>query len=221
MKPLIAVHACHAYADNRQAIRDTWFAKWGHLVDIRFFIGNPATPEESEVVYLDCPDTFEALGLRTWGLARWAKENGYTHVFKCDDDTYIHIPRLLASGFEKWEYFGSRCHGHCMSYAQGGAGYWLSGRALDIVANAKQDYWMKASTHNGFEDLGVGLLLTNSGIGVKDDPRFFNGTTLKWGFPVEGGKNNIITSHKCLASHMRLVHERLMASIEKTEATRD
>jgi hypothetical protein len=213
MKPLIAVHACHRYDANRQAIRDTWFDQWKHLVDIRFFIGNPAG-DESDVVYLDCPDTFVALGLKTWGLAQWARTNSYTNVFKCDDDTYVHVPRLLASGFEQHEYTGRMCHGHAFRYAQGGAGYWLAGRALDVVADSGSDYWMqKPALHNNFEDLGTGILLQHAKIGLFDDPRYFNGTTLKWGYPVEGG-NDTITSHKCLDSHMRLVHSRLFPSIE-------
>lgn len=195
MKPLIAIHACHKYADLRQAQRETWVAKWGHLVDIRWFVGRPAG-DEPNVVYLDIPDDFVSLGMKTRGSAAWALQHSYTNMLKCDDDTFIHVPRLLASGFEKYQYTGRPCTAGAFTYAQGGAGYWLGPEALQIVADTTNEWWvLKPHMHNTFEDLGTGILMKFNKIGLHPDLRYFHATTNDRGFPTPD--NNIITAHKC------------------------
>ena len=195
MKPLIAIHACHKYSDLRQAVRETWVAKWGHLIDIKFFVGQPAG-DEPDVVYLDCPDDFWSLGLKNSGSSRYARAHGYTNLFKCDDDTFVHVPRLLSSGFEQWEYTGRRCQANNFVYAQGGAGYWIGPRLIDVMADISDGWWrLKPAMHNQFEDLGTGIQAHFHKFGLKDDTRYFHATTNTLGYPAPG--NNFITAHKC------------------------
>src|SRR5271169_4506736 len=95
MKVLVGVLACHKNGDLQQACRDTWVGKWKHLVDIRFFIGRPLVPSRADEVHLDVPDDYKQLPLKTRAMFQYTLDNGYDRLFKCDDDTHVHIPRLL------------------------------------------------------------------------------------------------------------------------------
>ena len=35
-------------------------------------------------------------------IYRWALAHGFAFVYKCDDDTFVYLDRLLASGFEHY-----------------------------------------------------------------------------------------------------------------------
>lgn len=197
MKPLVAIHACHKYAALRQAQREGWVKTWGHLVDIKWFVGMPSG-DEPGVVYVDCADGWNSLGVKTSAEARYAREHGYTNLFKCDDDTFVHVPRLLESGFEEHEYTGLLCHANNWIYAQGGAGYWMGPQAINIVADLTDEWWLGANVaHHHSEDVGVGLAMWWNKIGLKNDKRYYHGVTEKWGFPAP--ENDLITAHKCNA----------------------
>ena len=44
-----------------------------------------------------CPDDYASLPQKTRGFCRWALANAeFEYLFKCDDDTYICLDRLLA-----------------------------------------------------------------------------------------------------------------------------
>jgi hypothetical protein len=139
------------------------------------------------------------------GEARYARAHGYTNVLKCEDDTFIHVPRLLASGWEQWKYTGRLCQAYHFPYTQGGAGYWIGEEALDRVAERPDEWWLAKNTlHHHSEDVGVGLVLKVNKIGLKPDMRYFHGSTPKWGWPTPD--NNLITAHKCDAwTHQHLM----------------
>jgi hypothetical protein len=205
-------------------------AKWKHLIDIRFFVGDPTGSELPDTIYLDCPDDYWSLPLKTWTMVNWARGAGYTNVFKCDDDSYVHIPRLLASGWEKVDYSGQQAFGHALTgtslvsnpkwpsfiFAQGGAGYWLSSRSMDVVANEPRAYWIqdrKKCPYIGCEDMAVGLLLKGKGIPLKSDLRYLhrgaggmmiNGTL----FPgvLINPNNNFITTHRVQPAQQHEIH---------------
>lgn len=218
MKPLVAIVSCQVsrFAEFQQACRDTWVAKWKHLIDIRFFVGSPVGPELPDTVYLDCPDDYWSLPLKTWTMVNWARGAGYTNIFKCDDDSYVHVPRLLASGWEKVDYSGRQTFGHTFIFAQGGAGYWLSARAMNIVADEPRVYWTqdrKKSLHTGCEDMAVGLLLKSKGVPLSIDQRYLHRGA---GGPKIAGKmipglminpsNKFITTHKAQPAQQHKIH---------------
>jgi hypothetical protein len=91
MKLLIAILSCHKNVELRSAQRETWLQNCS--VDYRYFIGRPEpeTPE-SNTVYLDVTDDYDSLTYKTQALCRWIITNTtYTHMVKCDDDTYIYV----------------------------------------------------------------------------------------------------------------------------------
>jgi hypothetical protein len=82
-------------------------------------------------VYLDVPDSYEALPIKVIAMCHHALIHDVDYMFLCDTDTYVVPGRLLESGFEQNHYTGYTTH---RTWAQGGAGYWLDRTALMFVA---------------------------------------------------------------------------------------
>ena len=79
-----------------------------------------------------------------------------TIIFKADTDTLVNIKNLLNSGFANSEYSGGFNHEEAGDFASGGAGYWLSREAMQIVAESTVMHWS--------EDVFVALALKEKGI---------------------------------------------------------
>jgi hypothetical protein len=151
------------------------------------------TPEQigPHALVLPCPDDYASLPQRTmWfcraALQEWEMGRGcewetskiapsltlpvppsappWGYLFKCDDDTYISLPRLLAIDPAGRDYIGAEWRPG-VGYASGGAGYFLSRRAASIVAERLESY------PTGAEDLLVGRILAAAGIEISIDPR--------------------------------------------------
>ena len=176
-KPLIMVMCNHKNHDRVKAIRDTW--KQGvNGIDVKFFFGSTSDPcrlQYPDEIFLDVPDDYNHLPLKVQAAFKWAHDNGYTNALKVDDDTYCVPKRLLTSGFEKHDWIGRINHQPDGYYCSGGSGYWLSAKAMKIVADA---------TLNGdwAEDREIGRILRSAGIKPVNDQRYtlypFAGETL-------------------------------------------
>jgi Galactosyltransferase len=147
--------------DQTQAVRETWGADVAAFenVTLRFFYGKPKggfprAPLADEV-FLECPDAYGSLPLKTVGICQYAAENGYKTVYKCDTDTYVRVEKLLIEILENnFEYAGYLHGGVC----SGGPGYLLSQRACQIIYNQGHNpqHWA--------EDVHVSKVLKNAGI---------------------------------------------------------
>ena len=194
MKPLIAISSWHVSALNgdHQVLRDTWLRDCA--CDYCFFLGDgtpaPANPEldaawdgrlahygnhagesylldyqpQSDEVMLPVPWDFKHLALKVREMFRWALAHDYAPVFKVDTDTYVDIPRLLASGFEQHDYVGYPFARDGWSQASGGAGYGVSARAMLAV--------IEQPVNIAYEDTWVGQTLRAAGILLHQDHRF-------------------------------------------------
>lgn len=139
-----------------QAIRDTWAKDVPEEMSVRFFYGQPyegysVFPD----VYLDCPDDYEHLPAKVVAICRWAVAEGYDWMLKADDDTYIWPQRALEEiRWKQWDYAGYMANSG--SYISGGPGYWISRKAMEIVAASTPHTWA--------EDMCVGETLRKHGI---------------------------------------------------------
>jgi hypothetical protein len=160
VKALIAVFCCHKYRSWAQTIRETW-AK-DSPVDVKFFIGNPVATETSapDEVFLNADDSQAGRSQKLIEVYKWALANGYTHVFRCDPDTFVRPALLMKCGFEQHDYVG----GLNSFFASGGSGFWLSERAMQIVTATPSD--------NPADDVEVALRLKPYGIELHEDSRF-------------------------------------------------
>lgn len=146
---LLASKSCQRDAGNglNQTIRDTW-GKDVQGADLKFFVGRGAIPLKDDEVKLDCADDYESLPHKTKAICKWMLERDYGFIFLCDTDTYVRPDRLLASGFEQYDFMGSfngpigvpnAMQEKYWAWCSGGNGYWLSRRAAELVADAQSD----------------------------------------------------------------------------------
>ena len=226
MKYLIAISTCHSFEENgcNQAVRDTWLPdckKYG--VDYKFFVGhgecgfgrtntsaiNPypfgssngyklGDKQPEDTVQLDCGDGYNRLTYKTQESLKWAAERGYDYVFRCFPDTYVHVGRLLASGFHRSDYHGD-FRGELLAhpnYTSGGAGYWLSKKAYFYLLGAPiLGVWRDDLTVY-VEDLWVGRIISprmkdGTFLQYAHDPRYMNRGQVYQPHP----SNNFVTAH--------------------------
>src|SRR5271157_5112418 len=171
MNILIAIPSCRAHLAYQQAQRDTWIRDIPLAVDIRFFIGEQSEICEDEV-YLGEDVFVPSQGLKEYPtlpnktklVCEWALKLGYDYVFKTDTDTLVNVKNLLNSGFENNDYSGGYNHEEAGDFASGGAGYWLSRKAMRVVTDSFLTYWA--------EDVFVALALREKGILAARDVAF-------------------------------------------------
>lgn len=188
-KVLIAVPATHNYeygkhslrvprvTDGRvQAIRDTWFrdaAKFPNVTARFFYGGTPRGDFEAlqDEVYLDVPDDYERLADKIQGICRYALDNGFEYLVKCDDDTLLYVDRLLRSGFDSVHQMGWYGCPHkpgqrCECYSTGMC-YTLNRQCMELIVAAPITHWA--------EDLWVGRVLRAAGIRPTGHPGWLPG----------------------------------------------
>ena len=172
MKLLIAIKSCLKDSERgcHSVIRETWGRDAKALgIDVKFFIGDNFKKVQSDEVILDCPDDYHNLSKKTREICKWVAGKVFDFIFFCDTDTFI-IPKLLLScGFQHYDYagrFGTEhpigtifkyqdCDGvtrlECRPWASGGIGYFLSKKAIEIIAETEPNTWI--------EDLWVGQIM--------------------------------------------------------------
>lgn len=217
MKLLIAISSCGDFEanGNNQAMRDTWLKDAIALsVPYKFFFGaGQGEPElEDSVVLRDVPDDYGHLTYKTQASLRWAAARDFDFVFRCFADTYVRVDRLMASGFEQYDYMGdfrSEEGGltqsepriqrptlqQAQNYASGGPGYFLSRRAYSLLLGAPILGLWRDDLMPYVEDMWVGNILgRHLEIPLKyfdDTHRFVNKGSSFW--PTQ--KNDVIASH--------------------------
>jgi hypothetical protein len=183
--------------DRRRQCRDTWMHDAQELGVEAFFLMGCPTANQPELIgahtlILPCPDDYNSLPQRTMWFCRWAlARSNWDYLFKCDDDTYISVPRLALYDTAGRDYIGNEWKPR-VGYASGGAGYFLSRKAAQVVAD-------RLTMPTGAEDLEVGRLLQSSTMKLCIDPRFQT-----WGDDNNRPKkdNDIITLHGQTANFM-------------------
>lgn len=127
-------------------------------------------------VMLPVPDDYCHLVYKVRAMYRWAIMFSFTHVYKCDTDTYVDLERLMTSGFERYEFTGGPAG---RSSVAGGSGYWLSRKAAEILAQAPITYWAEDGWTSG--------TLRQHGIRLRTD--------LRYGDRLVGRDNEMISTH--------------------------
>lgn len=229
---LLAIVCCWHRRAATQAIRDTYLPDVVRNLDYRIFYGRGQAPTDlqPDEVILDSDDAYRGLACKVHEIAKWAKKNGYTYVFKIDDDTFIRPERLVRAGYEGKEYIGMMLGAtdkyHLQDYARGGTGYWLGPKALDALSRAPmpnpdipseyaEDSWvgktLKAAGIKGEDDSARLRCMEGSGPGRSPRP---NGNRA-WLKDVPTLGNSYITCCECLGSEMLEVNNEWVKSLSK------
>jgi hypothetical protein len=200
VRVVIGALSANGLEDRRERCRRTWMADARAAAGVEaFFVigGHPeaAAARDGDEVRLPCPDDYWSLPQKTAALFQYALDNfDFDYLFKCDDDTYVSIPRLLAVvAVASADYVGCDIGG-C---ASGGAGYLLARGAVGRIVSAV------AAHATGAEDRIVGQAVREAGMTFRHDGRF-----VTWYEP--GGSpradNDIITTHPIRDDLMSRIH---------------
>src|SRR5438309_346808 len=154
MKPIVLIASC---ARDR-AEQHLQAPLLRGIIDYRFVLGAGSQyltiGERNDELILPVRDDYVALPVKMRAAFRWAVENEYDYVFKCDRDTFIHADRLLASAREHFEaghdFVGLVGNpGDCCG---GGAGYWLSRNAIIAYLTAYDENQIALAPRQRLED---------------------------------------------------------------------
>ena len=197
MKFALAIKSCQKYLDRQQACVDTWLK----YVDEDFFfvVGGPQTANLDTLHVLGASDAFQDIAPKVWTACVAALNDNVTNLVITDDDTYLCWPRLLKSGFEKFDYLGFVRNYDTPPYMQGSC-FCLSERAMDIILKNKR-YMV-----NGVpDDVATGRCLYGQ-IPFTHEHRFAIGepypSRLRW----PQASNDIIAAHKIRLPDMQQCH---------------
>jgi hypothetical protein len=161
MRALIAVPSCHALHRFELAERRTWLKDIPVGTDYKFFVGNPAGAPEADKVFLNVGDTLQDLTHKVVAMFGWALAQGYDYCFKADLDTLVRPQALLQSDFSQFDWVG----GQNSFFASGGAGYWLSRKAMQAVVDRPLE-------PGPAEDVNTARALLAQGIALHGDTRY-------------------------------------------------
>ena len=178
MKSTIFITSCDRDRHNgkNDAARETWIKTWSGLVDYKFLIGEGAKDPLPDELLVDAPDTYDFLASKCRAGYRLL-DGKPDHVFQATVDTYIVVPRLLASGYEAHDYLGCACFDP--PYAGGGCGYWLSRKSYQIVAGNRDKDILK------LDDIWIGQVLRGV-VPLSHDDRYWTDATMVNGVRMGG-----------------------------------
>lgn len=196
---IIGVLSAREYQSRRDGIMATWGkdAAIHPEVDIVFLIGDPqlqAPRREGINLYLPCPDDYDCLPQKTRWFCLWALaiHGEWERLFKCDDDTYVHVGRLLAA---EWIEPIVGCKDGNGDHFHGGAGYLISRFAAMAIA-------AHLTAAKGLEDWKARDAIAHCGMWFEHDGRLcFNKERLP------APSNEQITCHYASPVRMRLLHD--------------
>lgn len=109
------------------------------------------------------PDTYPNLPHKTKMLCRHAKERQYNWLIKIDVDSFVRPKLLAAPAFDYAGRYRGASGGFPAPFCSGGA-YWLSARAIEMVAQAE--------INDNAEDRWVGNTLLKFGIAARHLPGY-------------------------------------------------
>lgn len=192
--------------DRVEAVRATWAADAAALpnVDVKFFYGEPPSgfpraPLPDEVFLPHVPDDYAGLPKKSIAIGRWALAQEYDFVIKVDDDSYVWVDRALVEIMSQRTLdYGGWLNG---LVAQGGAGYWLSRRAMRLVdQNPLDSEWA--------EDVTIGKIMHYAGITPVMLPTHRSGMSDHWFFPEKFDATKLRGDEVCIhAVQPHMMHE--------------
>lgn len=192
----VAIKSCHKYTARRKAVAETWLPAVAAWADCFFLVGQPYSPSLPDSLACNVSDAFADIAPKVSYACFYALEAKIDRLLICDDDTFIVPDRLRIAAESSLDYVGfMRTSGlqynDGIPYAQGSA-YWLSRRAMAIVAESP------AMVPGVIDDGAVGRALVGK-VDFTHDYRYEPGPNAS---PAPAASNEIITTHKCLPEQM-------------------
>lgn len=150
--PMALIFSCAQDRTNGRdaAVRDTWLQRWGSLLDYKFVYGRGVEPQFGDQISVDAGDSYGELGQKQRAAYRWFLDKGdHDFLFVCYTDTYVVVPRLLASEYWTHLYTGRRDEEGRL-FAGGGMGYWLNHAAAAMLADLPSKPGLYSDEDDGY-----------------------------------------------------------------------
>ncbi|MDR2430503.1 MAG: glycosyltransferase family 92 protein [Puniceicoccales bacterium] len=153
VRVLVGICTAQPYMNRRQAVRETWLSRPAEGVHAVFFHGKTEIPTENtdDTVELDVSDIYDLLPAKVLAFFRHALEHyDFDWIFKCDDDTYLAMERVISMLDGNHGLIGDRML-DSRGAPSGGAGYFLSRPTVEKLLERQADI-----ARSGPEDLIIG-----------------------------------------------------------------
>jgi len=195
-KLIIGIESCTKYTLRQDAVRKTWLKDCIKLgVRAYFLVGRPGQESEiqGDVLYLNCGDNYLDLPQKTIAFLDFVeKKLSFTHIYKCDDDTFLNLPALLSFTPEPYDYCGDQdkvmrvdagwhvkhVEPHLRNqpypgtyigpWMRGGSGYFLSKKAVQCAVKE----YTKFINKEFYEDKLIGDIMRTNKISFLIDKSF-------------------------------------------------
>ncbi|MDR2513345.1 MAG: glycosyltransferase family 92 protein [Puniceicoccales bacterium] len=199
IRVLVGICTARPYLNRRQAIRETWLSKEVENVHAVFFHGKTEIPTENpaDTVELNVPDTYDLLPTKVLAFFRYALEHyDFEWIFKCDDDTYLAMERVVSMLDDNYGLIGDRML-ESRGAPSGGAGYFLSRRSIEQLLEQQEDI-----AQSGPEDLIIGRFASDRlKIPFLASKRLCSSYS-----QIPRKDNDFVSAHWCSPQKLRTIH---------------
>ena len=196
---LVGICTAQPYLNRRQAVRETWLSHEAEGVHAVFFHGKTDVPTENpaDTVELDISDTYELLPAKVLAFFRYALEHyDFDWIFKCDDDTYLAMERVVSVLDDNYGMIGDRML-DSRGAPSGGAGYFLSRQTVEKLLEHEEDI-----APSGPEDLIIGRFIAERlKVPFLSSKRLCSDYSR---FPRKD--NDFVSAHWCSPRKLRTIH---------------
>lgn len=192
---LVGICSGQGYGERRDAVRDTWLKHPQDGIKCLFFLGGEVPERErGDTVGLGAPDSYNGLPAKVLAFFRYALENyDFDWLFKCHDDTYLDLSRLLELADSRYGLVGNVLLER-RGAASGGAGYLMSREIVEKIAT-RDDVPV-----SGEEDMIFGKLALEAGAVPHVTSRLYSSNEH---YPA--AHNDMVSAHLCNPELMRVV----------------
>lgn len=129
--------SCEAERYMHDVLRETWLRTFRpSTVDYAFILGEEAKSQYAdELSFYDVPDDRDHLTWKVRMAMRYALAGEYDYMFRCDNDTYVAVDRLLASDYQTRD----------MTNGYGGTGIWFNRDVMHFLLAHDKPLWSSNS----------------------------------------------------------------------------
>ena len=193
---LVGICSCLSARERRDTLRETWLRHPQPGIECLFFLGSdqPLPGEENDTVSLPARDDYDHLPEKVMAFFQYALEHyDFEWLFKCDDDTYLMLERLMSPLEPGLELIGDESLAR-RGAPSGGAGYYLSRSLVEKIVQIPD------VPATGAEDLIYGEIAQTLKAKSKSTPLLQMASA-----PCPLPDNEIVSAHWCPPAIIRAI----------------
>ena len=203
---LVGICSGRQMEERRRACRETWMKHVPDGVKCVFFQGGSrigGEVDEKDTVSLWVNDDYEHLPAKVLAFYRYALAHyDFEWLFKCDDDTYVALDRLVGLADQRYDLIGDMSL-ESRGAPSGGAGYLMSRKLVEAFVEHADKV-----EPCGCEDLIFGGLAKELGVSISATHRLSSDR-----LPMISLSNDQVSVHWCPPEYMYFLDEACCGSL--------